>query len=479
METSTTSSIISSLGGGSGVDMVQLASDLSAARYAAKVDRLESQSELLETRISSASELKNLMTGLAGALGDRIRNGDLSPRPEIGNASVAKVSITPGSTPTGSYSLEVNALASRQQLVGKPFAAATSPVGEGTLTIRFGAISGTSFTEDTGRAALSIPVTSGQTLEDIALAINDADEGLSAYVATGADGAHLVIKGEEGAGKAFVIETTPTTPGSVPPVAGELEFLNWNPADDAGELRRSAADASFTFDGVQMTSPSNKVSGLPGELNLQLTATNIGAPTTISFADQSGNVSAVMSDFVAALNDITSALAEYADPRTGELGNDSGARALKRELSSLTSTIIMPNTAEGEPRTLSDLGLVTNRDGTFSLNDTRLNSTLADFPEETTAMFTTGLYGVFATFDSLARKVTSSSDPGMLGGSIARYTTQSQDITEKLAEIAEKQEALRTQYVKQFTWADQRVSQSQSTLTFLKNQIAAWNAQSN
>ena len=49
-------------------------------------------------------------------------------------------------------------------------------------------------------------------------------------------------------------------------------------------------------------------------------------------------------------------------------------------------------------------------------------------------------------------------------------------MTEDQAEIAEKQEALRARLQTRFAGVDSRVSASQSTLAFLKNQIAAWNA---
>ena len=48
-----------------------------------------------------------------------------------------------------------------------------------------------------------------------------------------------------------------------------------------------------------------------------------------------------------------------------------------------------------------------------------------------------------------------------------------------LAELAEKQEALRADMVARFSKSDARVAASQSTLDFLKSQIDVWNAQRN
>lgn len=475
---SSTSSIITRLGAGSGIDMVQLASDLAEVRYAPQIEQLKSRNEALEARISAASTLRNQLTQLASALGERIRTGDLAPAPSLGNAAVAKASVVSGFNPTGSYQLEVTQLAASQTLVTPAFTSSTDLVGEGTFTLRFGAVDGASFTEDTGHAQLDIAVSATDTLASLAGKINAADAGVTAYVSNGTDGAQLVLKGAEGAANGFVVEATSTA--TVPTAtAGDLTYLGWHPSADAGQLRQGALDAEFKLDTVAMTSASNAVTGLPEGLTLQLTATNAGAPTTISFADRSSAISGLMGDFVAALNDITAQLNESAAALGGELGNDPGARALKRALSSLTSQVIMPTASGSEPSTLADLGLKLNRDGSFALDGARLSATLAASPSGAAAMFTTGLFGVYATMDDLARSMSSRSDPGALGGSISRYDSLIERNEDRLAKFTEQQEALRERMVRQFAAADRAVSASNSTLSFIRSQVAVWNSENN
>src|SRR5690606_6075981 len=131
---------------------------------------------------------------------------------------------------------------------------------------------------------------------------------------------------------------------------------------------------------------------------------------------------------------------------------------------------------EGAPRTLSDLGLAIQRDGTFRLDTERLQKTLERDPAGVAAMFTPGLYGVYSTFDKLARSASSTGDPGSLGGSIARYQKKSSDLGKAMSKLAEQQETLRANMVSRFAKADTRISASQSTLSFLQSQIDAWNA---
>ena len=469
------SSIISALGGGSGINFIQLAEDLSDATFAFQRGNLQARNEALDARISAASLLRNSLTQLASALGDRIRGGDLSPRAVVGNPAVASVATTTGVVPRGTYSLEVSQLAQSQTLVSRSYASASDTVGEGSLAIRFGAVDGASFTADPDRAALAITVDASDTLATLASKINVTSEGsLRAYVATGTGGAQLVIKGEDGADSGFVIE--PTSSALIPTATpGDLSFLAWNPASDTGELRQGARDALFELDTIAMRSASNKVTGLPEGLTFDLKATNLGAPTSISFNQDNSAIGTVMQDFVAALNDLATMLGEEAAAFGGTLANDSGARALKRDLAGLAGAIVMPGADPGEPRTLADLGLKTTREGRFELDTERLNETLAANPEGTAAMFTAGPFGVFATIDRLARANTLRTNPGTLGGSVLRYEAQVERNEEKLEKIAEQQENMRQRLTRDLIAAETRISSSQSTLSFLQQQIDAWN----
>ncbi|QFT76719.1 flagellar filament capping protein FliD [Erythrobacter sp. THAF29] len=470
------SSIIASLGAGSGVNFIQLAEDIASASYAFQRDNLSNRIETLEAKISAASLLRSSLNELASALGDRVRNGDLAPQASIGDPSIASVGIAAGATPSGSFSLEVTQLAQAQTLVSKSYSSGSDFVGEGTLNIRFGTADGANFTEDASRAVLEIAVTADDTLETLAGKISSASGGaIEAYVAQGTGGAQLVLKGEEGAANGFVLEgqSSAILPLSQP---GDLSYLSWNPASDAGELRQASRDALFKLDTVEMRSAGNSVSGLPEGLSLDLKSTNIGSPTTISFANNTSAITQVMGDFVAALNDLAAQVNETAAAQGGALGNDPGARELKRDLARLTNEIVMPGAAEGEPRTLADLGLSFTREGTFQLDTARLNATLAESPEAAAAMFTAGPFGVFATIDNLARENASRSSPGSLGASVLRYEAQVERSDERLERVAEQQEKLRERLTNSLVAAERSISTSQSTLTFLEQQIDIWNS---
>lgn len=475
MTDSTVSSIVTTLGGGSGIDMAALANSLATAQFQLRNDRLSIRSDELDKQISAASSLKNSLSQLSSALGDRVRAGDLAIIPQIANSAVAAVSSPPGLSGSGTYTLEVTSLATTQTLTMPAMASSSTVVGAGSLTFRFGQTSASGFSEDAAHAAVTVDIASGSTLSDIANAINAKNAGVSAYVAQTSQGAQLVLKGSEGVQNGFIVEASETV--------GEegLAALAWNPAagGDPAQLLSLSADAQFKLDGLTMTSASNDVGTVAPGLSLKLTGTNAGTPTQISFPSQVANITSAMQDLVGALNSIVGDLYTATDPASGDLSGDPGARALKRALSGLGMEVIMPNAASDAPRTLSDLGLSIQRDGTFKLDADRLQATLARDPAGAAAMFTTGLYGVYATVDKLARSAASTVDPGSLAGSIARYEAQSKQVDDDQAKLADQQEQLRTSLVARFAKADVQIGASKSTLSFLQAQIAAWNSQDN
>lgn len=457
------SSILTALGAGSGINFAQLAENLSEASFGVKRETIEDRTARLEAQISAASVLRSSLTSLAGALGDRIRAGDVAPRASISNPDIAQVQIPPGTAPSGSYELEVEQLADAQTLVLGSFASAQDNVGEGTLRIRFGMVSAANFSEDTQQSALDIEVLAGDTPGDVASKIGEASGGaLRAYVANGTGGAQLVIKGRDGEANGFTLEDTG---------GGSLAALAWSPASDAGELRSTARDAIFSFDTVAMRSAGNSVSGLPEGITLDLSATNIGSPATIAFSQNTAAITGVMSDFTAALNDIVALVNGTADGSDTSLASDPGARELRRDLARLTSEIVLPGAPADAPSRLSDLGLSLNRDGSFRLDSERLAQTLADDPQGAAAMFTTGPTGIFATIDRFARNNTSSGDPGSLGGSLARLQAQVERNDERLTRIAEQQDNLRERLTRDLAAAESRIASSQSTLDFIRQQF--------
>lgn len=462
-----TTSIATLLGAGSGIDMAALANNLATAQFEYRNSVLTSKQDKLNTQISSASNIKSQMLALDTSIATLVRAGSLARTPSIANSSVATATLSGTSQPTGTYSLEVSAVAKGQQLASQAYTASTDTVGAGTLTFNFGTVSSSTFTADAAHASVDVTIAAGATLADVASAINASGAGVTAYIANTASGAQLVMKGPEGAANGFTISATEdaANPG--------LSNLAWTPSSGTGTLTSTAQDAAYSIDGLSYTSASNTITDPVPGVKLQITGTNVGSPTTISFNDPSDSISSTMQDLTDALNEVMSSV-NKATAIGGDLATDPGTRALKRSLMQLAGTIVMPN-ATGAAKTLADLGLSTQRDGTFALDTTRLKATIAADPEGVAAMFTNGLYGVYASVDKIYRSAASSTDTGSLAGSITKFNKQLTQVGEDITKVVDQQEALRARLASQFTTSESRIASLKSTQTMLKSQIDAWN----
>lgn len=465
--------ILQSLGVTTGTTLSSLAPAIAKAEYASQNDALSTQLTKVQLQISEAGQLKSDLLSFQSALSSLIDGSNLLPSPTVTNSSVASATLPVGSSgSTSSYSLEVTQLA-QPQVLSTATAASGAAVQGGTLTFNFGTVTSGSFTADTTHAASTVTIPDGATLDQVASAINGAAMGVTAYVATNANGSQIVLKGTEGAANAFTITASGTGTASG---ATALSTLAYDPAaTGTTTLAQASSDAAYKLDGITRTSTTNAITNAAPGLSLTLTGTNVGNPTTVSFSDPSSGITTAMQNITSALNSLVSELNSDMSASSGGLYNDSGAQAMSRQFATLAGTALMPNAASGTPKTLADLGLSTQKDGSFKLDTTKLASVLANNPTAVAAMFTKGVNGVYATVNKMVSALTTSSDPGSLYGSVQRYTTLQTSITDQQAKLATLQTNLQTRLVTQYAATDATVSTYNSTLSYLKQQIAAWN----
>lgn len=469
--------ILQSLGVTTGSSLSSLAPAIAKAEYASQNDALTTQLTKVQLQISEASQLKSDLLSFQSALSSLIDGGNLLPSPTVTNSSVATATLPSGSSgSTSSYSLEVTQLA-QPQVLSTAASTSTSTMQGGTLTFNFGTVTSGSFTADSTHAASTVTIPDGASLDQIASAINGAAMGVTAYVATNANGSQIVLKGAQGAANAFTITAsgTGTTSGTT-----ALSTLAYDPSTTGSTtLAQASSDAAYKLDGIARTSTTNTITNAAPGLSLTLTGTNTNNPTTVSFSDPSSGITTAVQNITSALNALVTEMNADMSASSGGLYNDSGAKAMAKQFAALVGTVIMPNAASGAPSTLADLGLATQKDGSFTLDTTKLASVLSSNPTAVAAMFTKGVNGVYATVNKVVSALTTSTDPGSLYGSVTRYTTQQTSITDQQAALATLQTNLQARLLAQYAATDATVSTYNSTLSYLKQQIAAWNSSSN
>jgi flagellar hook-associated protein 2 len=382
-------SITSTLGIGSGIDTKTLVSQLVAAQYDTKKAALTAKSEMLGAQVSSLAQLKSGLSGFSSALAALVGSGQLTTQPTSSDYAAVGVSAL-ASAKLGALSteIEVRQLATNQIVTSQPFASSDAAVGTGTLTVTLGTATyaagvPTGFVQRAGSTPIAITIAAGEnSLAGIARAINAANAGVTASIVGDGAGATLSIKGANGADAGFRIDVAED--GGAP----GLSALSFNPAAPTMTLARAAQNSIAVVDGVTVSRAGNVVSDLIPGVRLDLLKAEGGKSIAIGSARPTAAIGQAVSDFVAAFNELRGILKTETDPSTGVLSGDVGARSMARQLGSLTSTpLTSAAIAEGAPRTLAEIGVRTNRDGTLSIDSARLNAAITAYPDAVEAMF--------------------------------------------------------------------------------------------
>jgi flagellar hook-associated protein 2 len=476
----TTSSISSTLGVGSGVDFAALTTQLVDAAYSTKLTALTTQNTQLTAQISGVSTLKSGITSFSSAMTSLVKSGSLTTQPTSSNTSVLSVSGLAGAALSGfSASVEVRQLASAQSAATSPMASHTAPIGTGklTLTLGTGSVTNGALTSFTPGSGTPVDITIDSTnssLDGIAAAINAKNAGVTATVVSDSDGSRLMLKGKTGGDQAFTL--TATEDSSAPGLAA----LNVGPGATGTTIGTPAQDAIVAIDGTALKRSSNSISDLIPGVQLNLNSAAPGTTVTLGTQSPSAAISQAVSDFVDTYNQFQATLAAQTDPATGALHSDPAAKSLTRSLAQLTLTKLVANAPAGAPTTLADLGVATNRDGTLSVNADQLAAALAKNPAGVEAMFADGSG---ASGGGLAAALSAVSDAAIsttygLGASAANYTKAQSTIADQQTTISAAEDQMRTQLTAQFAATDAKVASYKATQDYLKQQVAAWNGSS-
>lgn len=466
-------SITGALGAGSGIDIKSLVTQLVDAQYAARTEQITTKQESLTAQISAVSQLKGGISGFSNALTALVKGGTLATQPSSSNPGAVKATTINGAK-LGALStrVTVGALAAGQ-VAATDRIADNTVFGAGSFTLQFGTASfdgdGAMTLSDAGNP-ITVPITKADaTLDDIATAINGTNTGITASVIADGTGERLMLRGPTGAGRAFTLTSNDSG----------LSALNVTGTSGGAAVQVKAQNARVTLDGVTFERGSNAVSDLIPGVKLELLDTTT-APVTLTAAPATSNLVQAVSDVVETYNNLVATLKTATDPVTGSLRNDPAVATLQRKLQALTLTKLLPDDGSGAPRTLAEIGVRTNRDGTLSVDQTTLLKASIDHPEALGAMFADGTgaseHGLAAALAAISTDATSASFG--LGASETRYGKAAADLSTQQTRATADAEITRARLTRQFASMDARVAAYKSTQTFLQQQVDAWNADS-
>jgi flagellar hook-associated protein 2 len=468
--------IATTLGIGSGLNSAQLVNDLATAVRAPKESALRSRESLNAARISALSSASGALTNFGTALNDLLSGSNFVGTPRSSNDGAVAVSLLPGGRPSSSAAqVRVLSLAAAQVSQSGIYAGGSSAVGAGDLIIN--SASGTSASGTSASGAFTINITDPTaSLSDVASAINrsaaDAGSAIRARIVSDVAGSRLMLSGAEGGANAFSISADSGASAELQALASGISLV------------RPASNAAVELDGAPLSFASNVVDSAVSGLRLTL-KTVTGADAVSVAADiPADGLKSLLSDFVKAYNDLRSGLNSAVAPGSngasgGPLAGDAGVRTMMAALARMTT---QPMSDTGAIRSLSDMGIRTQRDGTLSIDTARLDAALANNADAIRDLINPPVSsalrpGLSGLFDAVRTPLQANAGP--LAASKRTYEAAQKQLATLRDRMEADDDRYRVQLERSFTGMEKQLTILKATQSYVTQQIAAWNAQGN
>ena len=456
------SSVLLSMGNGSGIDILKLARDLTDAEQLPQQNRIETAQGKTEAAISSYAILKynvELLKEQFNGLNDAQELA--TPVATSNNTSAVSVSATLGSALSGSHEIAVTQLAAAQRNKSSEFSASSQSLNSGSGFDISVASNGKTHTISIG-AGLDTP-------SGIAAAINASGTGFTAtLVDTDTDGNNyrLVIQGPSGEDNAFTVSSTPN-----------LGF------HASGNQLTTAANARFTVDGIAIERASNTVSDAITGITLNLNA--VASGISLQVVSDTSTLKTKLQDLVSVYNDMQIALTELGDPDSdeeevgGALSNDlSLLRTVRDTMYDAISTV--SSTPSGGVNSLTDLGIELTRTGTLSFNESTYDTVALNKFSDIVTMLSAGTTNQSAfssdkqglAFDAKVKLDTlMDAYDGIFVIRESSAADKLTDYEDRLSKIEMRMEMVYQSYVRQFSAMETLINTLNGTREYVKGQL--------
>lgn len=414
---------------GNGFDVATTVNSIVAIRqgietsWKNQLTSLQSQDTVLSQIGTDLATLSSSLTSLTDFNGVLAQKQGSSSAPNILSLSSASSTAV-----AGSHTVVVQSLAQTSSLYSSTISSATASIS-GSLTIQVGS--------DTGQA---VDVPSGGSLTDYATAINAAGIGVRASVISDSSGARLSLVSQT-SGSAGALTVT----GSISDSSGNSITL---------QQGQQARDAQLTVDGVAITSSSNTVSGAIPGVSFQLVSADLNTPVQVVIANDNSSIETAFNSFVTAYNTVSKELTAQSRVSSGGTAPAlSGTSTLALLQQQLTSALF-GGAGSGSIRSIDQLGITVQKDGTLSLDATGLEATLTrHFDDVVGFLQNTGSFGQH--FRSVVDGLGSGSTTGIIYGAQRENTAKERALNDSISATEDRIANFKTQLTSQLTAANQ------------------------
>ena len=465
------STVLLGMGKGSGIDIVQLARDLTDVEKAPREAKLNTNIEESEAKISGLAVLKFNVQLLIDTF-NGLNDAQELAKPTATSSDTTKVSITAadGSALSGSSDIGVTSLAAAQRNKSNQYTSKTQSLNGGsgfTLTV----------TPGTG-SAKNVSIEAGNdTPQGIVNAINAANAGVSAtLLAEDSSGSNyrIMLTGATGASNSYVVTSTLSDSD-----LGFHDTSNGNTVDNSGtKSLQNPADASLTYNGVSITRSSNSLNDvIPGVTLSLLGIHSGGATTSVNVISDRATLKTKLQDMVTLYNDVKFALDELSDPDSEE--EDVGG-SLAKDLATIRTvrdTIYQAvtqdsSTPSGSITAMRNIGVSVNRNGELTFTESTYDTVAASSFDDISVMLTAGTNNQ-SRYDGQSQglamdaviKLETLTDS--ISGIFVTRTTSAQTAIKRyqadLEALETRMEAVYQRYLQQFTVMESLVNTLNST----------------
>ena len=381
---------ISALNAGSGLNTTQIVDTLVDAEVLPKQNKINDQVAEKNVSISSLGQVKSNFTTFDTNLAILADQNAI-----ITASSSTAITVTPDSTTSLKpfvHNMTVSTLAKSHTLSLPGYTTANAVYDSSgtadTLIFGIGDYTGSTFSRDTNIPLQSISITATTTIQDVATQINSlTGMGLSASVIkTGDDNFALVIKSGLGAGKQINMSAQDTDNANAE--NDTLSFTDPTKSAHASKQVVAGVDSSFTFDGITITRPNNKITDLVQGVTLDLNATS-SATVEIGAAYDETQALDILTAFVTEVNTLRTSMTNMTDMgidggEGGPLRGDTLIRSYINRLKSITTTPI--SNYKEDPIYLSNFGVMTELDGSLSIDTIKFSEYFKSNPSDFAAL---------------------------------------------------------------------------------------------
>lgn len=382
---------VSSLGLGSGIDIRSIVDGLVSAERQPQEFLLTKQETDIQAKLSSygifKSGLSDFRASLAG-LRDAGKFAALQAKTSQSDVISASVS---SNADAGRFNLESKQLAQAQSLVSAGFTDANASIGTGSLTIKFGTTdydadtdTYNGFTQNAAQGTLTLNLdATNNTLTGLRDAINEADAGINASIIYDGSAYRLVLASEN-TGVANSMQISVDDPS--------LSQFEFNADATNMEQTQVAQDAIMSINGLDVTNATNTFKDTLKGVTLDLAKAVPGQKISLEISSSPEEIVGAVQSFVDSFNELAASVKELSsyDPSTqtgSVLLGDATLRGGMSQIRSVMGSLV--SGLEGSSiRTLIDLGVTTQADGSLKFDSGKLTDALKSDPDGVAAVFT-------------------------------------------------------------------------------------------